>query len=51
MYFVADLTRNLDFSLNIDFMSIGVYPGTNNTGIVRINKDLDLNIIKKYAFC
>ncbi|MGI6160460.1 MAG: hypoxanthine phosphoribosyltransferase [Christensenellales bacterium] len=49
MYFIADLTRNLDFPLNIDFMSIGVYHGTNNTGIVRINKDLDLNITGRHV--
>jgi hypoxanthine phosphoribosyltransferase len=45
MYFVADLTRQIDIPLQIDFMSIGVYPGVaKNTGIVRINKDLDINI-------
>lgn len=50
MYFIADLTRTLDFPLNIDFMSIGVYHGvTNNTGIVRINKDLDLNITGRHV--
>ena len=50
MYFIADLTRTLNFPLNIDFMSIGVYQGiTNNTGIVRINKDLDLNITGRHV--
>lgn len=50
MYFIADLTRTLDFPLNIDFMSIGVYHGvTSNTGIVRINKDLDLNITDRHV--
>lgn len=50
MYFIADITRTLDFPLNIDFMSIGVYQGiTNNTGIVRINKDLDLNITGRHV--
>ena len=45
LYFMADLTRALDIPINIDFMSIGVYPGmSRNTGIVKINKDLDLNI-------
>lgn len=45
MYFVADLTRQMDIPIQLDFMSIGVYPGVaKNTGIVRINKDLDLNI-------
>lgn len=50
MYFIADLTRTLDFPLNIDFMSIGVYHGvTSNSGIVRINKDLDLNITGRHV--
>ncbi len=50
MYFVADLTRQMDIPLNIDFMSIGVYPGiTKNTGIVRINKDLDINITGRHV--
>jgi len=45
MYFIADLTRQMDIPIQIDFMSIGVYPGVSkNTGIVRINKDLDINI-------
>jgi len=49
MYFTADLTRQMDIQMNIDFMSIGVYPGiTKNTGIVRINKDLDINITGRH---
>jgi hypoxanthine phosphoribosyltransferase len=50
MFFVADLTRALDIPVNIDFMSIGVYSGiTKNTGVVRINKDLDLNITGRHV--
>ncbi len=50
MYFTADLTRELDIPVNIDFMSIGVYPDlTKNTGIVRINKDLDMNITGRHV--
>ncbi|NLL95486.1 MAG: hypoxanthine phosphoribosyltransferase, partial [Clostridiaceae bacterium] len=50
MYFVADLTRQLDIPINIDFMSIGVYQGiAKNSGIVRINKDLDLNITDRHV--
>lgn len=50
MYFIADLTRQLDIPVNIDFMSIGVYPGASkNSGIVRINKDLDLNITGRHV--
>lgn len=50
LYFVADLTRCLEIPIHIDFMSIGVYPGTvKNTGIVRINKDLDLDITGRHV--
>jgi len=50
MYFIADLTRQMDIPLNIDFISIGVYPGiTKNTGVVRINKDLDINITGRHV--
>ena len=38
MYFVADLTRQLDIQVNIDFMSI-----------VRINKDLDINTTGRHV--
>ena len=33
MYFIADLTRELDIPVNIDFMSIGVYPGATKTPV------------------
>ena len=50
MYFVSDLTRYMDISLNIDCIALGVYQGTsNNNGIVRINKDLDLNITGRHV--
>lgn len=49
-YFLADLTRRIDIPLNIDFMAIGVYPGsTSHTGIVRISKDLDINITGRHV--
>lgn len=45
LYFLADLTRHIDVDLNLDFMSIGVYAtGGRTSGIVRITKDLDINI-------
>jgi hypoxanthine phosphoribosyltransferase len=50
MYFVADLTRSLDIPVNIDFMSIGVYTGiTKKSGVVRINKDLDIDITGRHV--
>jgi hypoxanthine phosphoribosyltransferase len=49
-YFFADLTRRIDIPADIDFMSIGVYPGTTNqTGVVRIVKDLDLDITGRHV--
>lgn len=49
-YFVADLTRQITIPLNIDFMAIGIYSGvTNQTGIVRITKDLDISITGRHV--
>ncbi len=50
MYFVADLTRVIELPIEIDFMSIGVYPhATKETGAVRITKDLDIDISGKHV--
>lgn len=49
-YFVADLTRQITVPVNIDFMSIGIYPGvTNQSGIVKITKDLDISITGRHV--
>jgi len=46
--FLADLARNIDLPLSVDFMSISSY-GINNdsTGVVRITKDLEDSIEEK----
>lgn len=50
LYFFADLTRAVDIPVLIDFMSIGTYPTTTNRqGIVRITKDLDLEITGRHV--
>ncbi len=50
MYFIADLTRAIELPVEIDFMSIGVYPhATKETGAVRITKDLDIDISGKHV--
>ena len=50
MYFVADLTRAIDLPIEIDFISIGVYPNsTQESGAVRITKDLDIDISGKHV--
>lgn len=49
-YFLADLSRAIDLPVRLDFMSIGVYPQvTNQTGVVRIIKDLDLDITGRHV--
>lgn len=43
--FVADLIRNIDLDVNIDFMSVSSYgSSTESSGTVKILKDLDVNI-------
>lgn len=50
LYFIADLTRTIDIPVLLDFMSIGTYPTTTNRqGIVRITKDLDLEITGRHV--
>lgn len=50
LYFFADLTRHIGLPAELDFMSVGVYPGTTNqTGVVRITKDLDIDITGKHV--
>ncbi len=50
IYFMADLTRAIDLPIKFDFMTIGTIPNTTNqTGIVRITKDLDLDVTGKHV--
>ncbi len=50
LYFFADLTRAIDIPILMDFMSIGTYPTTTNRqGIVRITKDLDIEITGRHV--
>ena len=45
VFFMADLMRNLDIACEIDFMAISSYgASTDSSGVVRILKDLDINI-------
>jgi hypoxanthine phosphoribosyltransferase len=45
VFFMADLMRQLNVSCEVDFMAISSYGGSTDTsGVVRILKDLDLNI-------
>ncbi|TYT24122.1 hypoxanthine phosphoribosyltransferase [Dictyoglomus thermophilum] len=48
VYFAVDLTRNLSIPFVLDFISILSYGSSRESqGIVRIIKDLDVNIYKK----
>lgn len=50
LYFMSDLTRAINLPLKLDFMTIGTIPNTTSqTGIVRITKDLDLDITGKHV--
>ena len=43
--FMADLMRNIDIPCRIDFMAVSSYgSGTESSGIVKIKKDLDINL-------
>jgi len=45
VFFLADLSRRLDFDLEMDFMAVSSYgSSTDSSGVVRILKDLDMNI-------
>ena len=45
VFFMADLMRNLTIPCEIDFMAISSYGvSTDSSGVVRILKDLDINI-------
>ena len=45
VFFMADLMRHLSIPCQIDFMAISGYgEGTDSSGVVRILKDLDINI-------
>lgn len=50
LYFMADLTRSIDIPIQLDFITIGTIPNTTSqTGVVRITKDLDLDITGKHV--
>jgi hypoxanthine phosphoribosyltransferase len=45
VFFMADLARRLDFDIEMDFMAVSSYgSSTDSSGVVRILKDLDMNI-------
>lgn len=48
--FMADLLRNIPFSVFIDFMAVSSYGNSTETsGIVKIDKDLDMDISGRHV--
>ena len=43
-FFLADLMRHMDVDVNVDFMSISSYSEGEQSGVVRIVKDLDTDV-------
>ncbi len=46
--FLADLVRQIDLPIQIDFIATASYSGTKSTGVVRIVKDLKLDVVGKH---
>lgn len=42
--FMAELIKYIDIDMETEYMSVSSYAGTNSTGEVKINKDLDRSI-------
>ena len=50
IFFISDLMRELTVPCEIDFMAISSYgAGTDSSGVVRILKDLDINIENRHV--
>ena len=45
--FTADLTRRLTMPVNVDFMQVSSYSGTESTGVLKIRKDLTVDVTGK----
>jgi hypoxanthine phosphoribosyltransferase len=48
--FMSDLARQIDLPLEVDFMAVASYgSSTKTSGIVRIVKDLDLDLVNRHV--
>src|SRR3954465_8338080 len=48
--FMSDLARNIDLPVEVDFMAVSSYgSSTKTSGIVRIVKDLDLDLVDRHV--
>ena len=49
--FLADLMREITIPVDMDFISVSSYgDSTNSSGVVRIIKDIDMNVAGKHVF-
>lgn len=46
--FMADLMRHVDIDCSMDFMAVSSYAGTTSTGAVKIQKDLNKDIVGRH---
>jgi hypoxanthine phosphoribosyltransferase len=47
IYFMTDLSRKLNLDLKIDFLEISHYADENDSGLIRVNRDLEFSISGK----
>lgn len=47
LYFMADLTRKLDISVKLDFLELSHYSHNNESGEIRVTRDLEFSISNK----
>ncbi|MCQ2532584.1 MAG: hypoxanthine phosphoribosyltransferase [Saccharofermentans sp.] len=50
LYFLSDLTKQIDLPIKVDLIGFGNIPDTTSkTGVVKITKDIDIDIKDKYV--
>jgi hypoxanthine phosphoribosyltransferase len=47
LYFMTDLSRKLDFPIRLDFLELNHYADEDNSGIIRVSRDLEFSIADK----
>lgn len=47
LYFMTDLSRKLNFPIKLDFLELNHYADEDNSGIIRVTRDLEFSIAGK----
>ncbi|RAK06332.1 hypoxanthine phosphoribosyltransferase [Halanaerobium saccharolyticum] len=47
LYFMTDLSRKLKFPLKLDFLELNHYADQDNSGVIRVTRDLEFSIAGK----